>query len=66
MRGICDDLGLVHLEVELLEDWWTTGGRRRESDRRRGSLLHAAEALGARQVKIGPDVARSSTGPSPR
>lgn len=57
VRRICDDLGLVHLEVELLEDWWTSGDRRRESDRTRRSLLSAAEALGARQVKIGPDVA---------
>jgi sugar phosphate isomerase/epimerase len=56
VRQICDDLGLVHLEVELLEDWWTTDGRREESDRTRASLLAAAETLGARQIKIGPDV----------
>ncbi len=56
VRRICDDLGLTHVEVELLESWWTTGSRRRESDRTRTSLLSAAEALGARQVKIGPDV----------
>ena len=56
VKQICDDLGLVHLEVELLEDWWTTGSRRRESDRTRSSLLAAAEAVGARQIKIGPDV----------
>jgi sugar phosphate isomerase/epimerase len=56
VRRICDDLGLVHVEVELLEDWWTTGVRRRESDRTRRSLLTAAEVLGARQIKIGPDV----------
>jgi len=56
VRRICDDLGLVHREVELLEDWWTSGVRREESDRTRRSLLHAAEMLGARQVKIGPDV----------
>jgi sugar phosphate isomerase/epimerase len=56
VRRICDDLGLVHLEVELLEDWWTTGSRRRESDLTRRSLLTAAEVLGARQIKIGPDV----------
>ena len=40
VRRICDDLGLVHLEVELLENWWTTGRRRRESDQTRASLLH--------------------------
>ncbi len=56
VRRICDDLGLVHREVELLENWWTTGARRRESDQTRASLLRAAEALGARQIKIGPDV----------
>jgi sugar phosphate isomerase/epimerase len=56
VRRICDDLGLVHVEVELLENWWTTGSPRRESDRTRASLLRAAEVLGARQVKIGPDV----------
>jgi sugar phosphate isomerase/epimerase len=56
VRRICDDLGLVHREVELLEDWWTTGPRRRASDQTRTSLLAAAEVLGARQIKIGPDV----------
>ena len=56
VKRICDDLGLVHLEVELLENWWTTGTRRRESDQTRMSLLTAAGALGARQIKIGPDV----------
>lgn len=57
VRQICDDLGLVHREVELLEDWWTTGSPRRASDRVRASLLTAAEAFGARTVKVGPDVA---------
>jgi sugar phosphate isomerase/epimerase len=56
VRRICDDLGLVHLEVELLTDWWTSGVRRTDSDRNRRSLLHAAELLSARQIKIGPDV----------
>jgi sugar phosphate isomerase/epimerase len=53
---LLDDLGIVHREVELLEDWWTTGARRRESDAVRGRLLHAAEILGARSIKVGPDV----------
>jgi sugar phosphate isomerase/epimerase len=56
VKRICDDLGLIHLEVELLEDWWTTGSRRQESDRTRMSLLTAADVLGAQQIKIGPDV----------
>jgi sugar phosphate isomerase/epimerase len=56
VKRICDELGLVHLEVELLERWWTTGARRQESDQSRQLLLHAAEVLGARQIKIGPNV----------
>ena len=56
VKRICDDLGLVHLEVELLANWWTTDSRRRESDQTRMSLLTAAQVLGARQIKIGPDV----------
>jgi sugar phosphate isomerase/epimerase len=56
VRRICIDLGLVHLEVELLEDWWTTGPRRQASDQIRTSLLKAAEVLGARHIKIGPQV----------
>jgi sugar phosphate isomerase/epimerase len=56
VRQICDDLGLVHLEVELLEHWWVTDSRRQGSDRSRRSLLAAAETLRARQVKIAPDV----------
>jgi sugar phosphate isomerase/epimerase len=56
VKRLCDGLGLVHLEVELLENWWTTDSPRRESDKTRRSLLTAAEALGARQIKIAPDV----------
>jgi len=56
VKQLCEDLGLVHIEVELLVDWWTTGSRRRQSDKTRQSLLTAAEVLRARQVKIGPDV----------
>jgi len=56
VKRICDDLGLVHVEIELLENWWANGWRRRRSDQTRMSLLTAAEVLGARQIKIGPDV----------
>lgn len=66
IRLLCDDLGLVHTEVELLGDWWSTGERRRRSDRQRADLLSAATALGARQIKIGPAAALvPSTRPEP-
>ena len=56
IRSLLDDNGLVHLELELLTDWWADGPRRRRSDEVRGKLLDAAGALGARHVKVAPDV----------
>ncbi|WP_181781753.1 sugar phosphate isomerase/epimerase family protein [Pseudonocardia pini] len=56
LRGILADNGMEHREVELLADWWTTGPAREASDRVRHELFEAAEALGARLVKIAPDV----------
>jgi sugar phosphate isomerase/epimerase len=54
IRSLLQDNGLVHVELELLTDWWTEGPRRRRSDTVRRDLLSAAEALGAHHVKIGP------------
>lgn len=45
--------GLRHVEVEFLNDWWLEGPRRAASDADRAVLLDAAEALGARHVKVG-------------
>jgi sugar phosphate isomerase/epimerase len=56
IRSLLDDNGLVHLELELLTDWWADGPRRRRSDEVRRELLDAAGALGAHHVKVAPDV----------
>src|SRR6266508_1350629 len=56
IRSLLEDNGIVHLELELLTDWWTDGPPRRDSDKVRRDLLSAAEALGARHIKVGPDV----------
>ncbi|MEU9154848.1 sugar phosphate isomerase/epimerase [Streptomyces sp. NPDC048417] len=56
VRTLFEDNGLVHIELELLTDWWADGPRRSASDAVRQDLLRAAEALGARHLKIGPDV----------
>ncbi len=53
MKRILRDNGMVHIEVEWLLDWFCTGQRRAASDQTRGLLLDAAEALGARHIKIG-------------
>jgi sugar phosphate isomerase/epimerase len=55
LRAVLDDHGMTTVEVELLEDWWVPEGpRQAESQRSRGLLLRAAEALGARDVKLVP------------
>jgi sugar phosphate isomerase/epimerase len=56
IRSLLDDNGLVHLELELLTDWWADGPPRQRSDVARRELLEAAGALGARHVKVAPDV----------
>lgn len=53
MKRILDDHGIAHIEVEWLLDWFCTGARRDASDKIRALLLNAAEALGARHIKIG-------------
>ncbi|MFJ1747442.1 sugar phosphate isomerase/epimerase family protein [Streptomyces sp. NPDC088116] len=57
VRSLFSDNGISHIELELLTDWWTEGPRRAASDTLRGGLLRAIEALGARTLKIAPDVA---------
>src|ERR1700756_175071 len=53
MKRILDANGMKHVELEFLTDWFLDGERKRQSDVRRQRLLHAAEALGARHVKVG-------------
>lgn len=55
VRAMLADNGIVHLELEGVPYWWDDGARRQESDRIRHALLDAAEALGARHIKVTPD-----------
>jgi sugar phosphate isomerase/epimerase len=48
--------GIVHIEVEMLNDWYADGAERKASDRVREDLFEAANALGARHIKIGGDI----------
>jgi sugar phosphate isomerase/epimerase len=50
------ELELPNVEVEILADWYATGERRRRSEAQRAELLRAAEALGARHMKIRGDL----------
>jgi sugar phosphate isomerase/epimerase len=52
VKRMLDDNGIVHIEVEWLNDWFYSDERRAESDEWRALLLDAAEALGARHIKI--------------
>ena len=55
IRAMLADHGMVDLELEGIPYWWDDGPRRAESDRVRHELLDAAEALGARHIKVTPD-----------
>jgi sugar phosphate isomerase/epimerase len=56
LRSILDDNGIVHIEVEMLGDWFATGERRRRSDAIRRDLLEAAHVLGAHHIKVGGEI----------
>jgi sugar phosphate isomerase/epimerase len=64
MKQILDDNGMKHLELEFLADWFLEGEPKRQSDIRKKKLLTAAQALGARHIKVG-DFLRQKT-PMPR
>ncbi|GAA2608048.1 sugar phosphate isomerase/epimerase family protein [Paractinoplanes durhamensis] len=51
LRALLDDHGITDLELELITDWWIAG-----PDPVRRDLLAAAGALGARHIKVAPDV----------
>ena len=55
IRAMLADNPIVDLELEGIPHWWADGARRAESDPVRHALLTAAEALGARQIKVTPD-----------
>ena len=53
IRHIFEDNGIVHVELEFLTDWFLDGERKKKSDKTKHMLLEAAEALGARHIKVG-------------
>jgi sugar phosphate isomerase/epimerase len=54
MKGILDDNGIVHLELEFLQlGGWLTGDGIDAAEAEKTRLLGWAEALGARHVKVG-------------
>ncbi len=55
IQALLADNGIVHLELEGIPYWWDDGPKGQESDHIRHSVLEAAEALGARHIKVTPD-----------
>lgn len=60
LRRLIEEGGLRHIELEYLADWFAAGDARAISDRMRKDLFVAAEALGARQIKIVPPFGRQN------
>lgn len=52
LNTILQTNGIVDIEVEWLNDWYGAGEVRAASDRTRALLLEAAEAIGARHIKV--------------
>jgi sugar phosphate isomerase/epimerase len=55
IRSILDDNGIKHFEIEMLLNWFVTDARRAFADEQRATMFRAAEAVGARHVKVGGD-----------
>ena len=53
MKRILEDNGIRHIELEFITDWFLDGEKKKKSDRTKQLLLTAAEALGARHIKVG-------------
>nr|WP_301287344.1 sugar phosphate isomerase/epimerase [Sphingobium sp. OAS761] len=54
LRRHLRDAGQSLVELEFLSDWYATGERRARSDAARAALFEAADALGARHIKVMP------------
>ena len=62
VKQLLSENGIVHVEIEMLSDWYTAGAPRAASDRMRQDLLRAATALAARHIKIGGDISADPVG----
>ncbi|MCI3278357.1 sugar phosphate isomerase/epimerase [Streptomyces cylindrosporus] len=56
IRAVFEDNGIRHVELEFITDWWNGDSPHTASGAARRYVLTAAEALGARHIKVGPDV----------
>lgn len=54
LRRRLSDAGQSIVELEFLSDWFANGERRQRSDAARAELFRAADALGARHIKVMP------------
>ena len=54
LRRLIERAGLKHIELEYLAGWFGEGEERRQSDAVRRDLFAAADALGARHIKVMP------------
>lgn len=64
LRRHLSDAGLGIIELEFLTEWFTHGSRRERSDAVRQGLFEAADAFGARQVKVIPPFLAADADPA--
>lgn len=56
IKSMLGDNGIKHFEIEVLFNWFVTDERRAFADKQRATMFRAAEAIGARHVKVGGDL----------
>jgi sugar phosphate isomerase/epimerase len=57
IKSMLADNGIKYFEIEMLLNWFVTDERRTAADEQRANMFRAAEAVGARHVKVGGDFA---------
>ena len=55
IKSMLADNGIKYFEIEMLLNWFVTDERRAAADEIRATMFRAAEAIGARHVKVGGD-----------
>ena len=56
IKSLLKHNGMRHVELEFLVDWFADGVRRQASDAIGRDLFEAAEILGARHIKVAPEI----------
>ncbi|MGV8872827.1 MAG: sugar phosphate isomerase/epimerase family protein [Rhodococcus sp. (in: high G+C Gram-positive bacteria)] len=61
VSALCAEVGIRHVELEVLDQWWSDGHMREKSDRMRQDFFEAAGVLGVANIKVLSDLTGIAT-----